>query len=63
MSKLDDDIIQAKKDFDYYLRKRQKNIDNRSKCSYYHERLIIKEERLYRLLWKKKQKTDNKDSK
>ena len=53
MTKLDADIEQATKDFNYYLRNRQKHLDNKKKFEYYNERLIPKEERLYRLLWKK----------
>ena len=54
VSKLDEDINKATTDFKYYLRKRQSFLDNKKKFTYYHERLIIKEERLYRLLWKRK---------
>ena len=56
MAKIDDDIVQATTDFNYYLRNRQKHIDNPKKLAYYHERLIIKEEKLVRLLNKKKLK-------
>ena len=54
MAKLDDDIDKATRDFKYYLNKRQKYLDNRTKFKYYHERLITREERLFRLLSKKK---------
>jgi len=54
MSKLDDDIEEALKELKYYFRNRQKNLDNRDKFSYYSERCIIREERLARLIEKKK---------
>jgi hypothetical protein len=60
MAKIDDDIEKATKDFNYYLRKRQSFLDNRKKFKYYDEKLIIREERLFRLL-SKKQKTKNKE--
>lgn len=60
MSKLDDDIEKATRDFNYYLRKRQKYLDNTKKFKYYDEKLILREERLFRLL-SKKQKTKNKE--
>ena len=56
MSKLDDDIDKATADFNYYLRNRQKYLDNPKKFKYYDGRLIIKEERLIRLLIKKRNK-------
>lgn len=65
MAKIDDDIEKAIKDFNYYLRKRQSFLDNAKKFKYYDERLIIREERLFRLLTKKKnkkQKTKEKDN-
>ncbi len=58
--KLDEDIEKATRDFNYYLRKRQINLDNRKKFKYYDEILITREERLFRLL-SKKQKTKNKE--
>ena len=61
MCELDDDIEHAQKDFNYYLRKRQKNLDNRKKFAYYDERLLIKEERLYRLLLKQKKQKNKKN--
>lgn len=62
MTKLDEDIDQATRDFNYYLRNRQKHLDNPKKFKYYNERLIIREERLFRLLSKKqKQKTEKDD--
>lgn len=60
MTKLDIDIDKATKDFNYYLRNRQKNLDNPKKLAYYNERLILKEERLVRLLVKK-QKQEKKN--
>lgn len=54
MSKLDGDIERATKDFNYYLRKRQKYLDNPKKLAYYSEILITKEEKLVRLLNKSK---------
>ena len=56
MAKLDDDIAKAINDFNYYLRKRQSFLDNVKKFKYYDERLLIREERLFRLLTKQKQK-------
>jgi hypothetical protein len=61
MSKLDEDIDKAKRNFRHYLNKRQKYLDNAKKFKYYHEILINREERLFRLLSKKeKQKTRRK---
>jgi hypothetical protein len=54
MAKLDDDIAKATNDFNYYLRKRQSFLDNAKKFKYYDERLVIREERLFRLLSKQK---------
>lgn len=64
MAKLDDDIDKAKADFNSYLRKRQKYLDNPKKFKYYDEKLLLREERLFRLLSKKrkpKTKTKNKE--
>ena len=63
MAKLDEDIEKAIRDFNYYLRKRQSFLDNKKKFKYYDERLIQREERLFRLLSKKqKQKTRRKEN-
>jgi hypothetical protein len=53
MAKIDDEIQDAINKLNYYFRNRQKHLDNREKFNYYHERCIIKEERLA-LLYKKK---------
>ena len=56
MSKLDADIEKAITDFNYYLRNRQKHLDNPKKLTYYSERLIIKEENLVKLLMQQREK-------
>jgi hypothetical protein len=47
---IDKRVISATRDFNSTLRKRQKYIDNPKKFKYYHEKLIVKEERLVLLL-------------
>lgn len=55
---LQEEIEKTIRDFNYYLNKRQKNLDNAKKFSYYDERVLMKEEKLINLLLK--QKADNK---
>lgn len=52
MENLEEQIEKAKGDFNYYLNKRQKYLDNQKKFEYYNERVIIKEEKLINLLLK-----------
>jgi hypothetical protein len=51
---LNEQIEKAKRDFSYYLRKREKYLDNPKKFSYYNDRLIMKEEILVKLLNKQR---------
>ena len=63
MTKIDDDIEDAKQKLSYYFNKRQKHLDNRDKFGYYHERTIIKEENLARLINKKRLREEKKRKK
>ena len=56
MSTLEEDIERAKRDLATYFRKRQKNLDDKKRFEYYHERCIIREERIIILTQRLKKK-------
>lgn len=61
MATIDERIDEAKRKLEYYFRKRQRNIDNKEKFNYYHERCVRREEQVVMLEYKK-YKDDKKES-